>query len=184
MAYLFRVNKLSPAVLFVVVFSFFVQPVREVSCALFFRGESVPSEAKDDIMWYGFVCCSLVVHMAIQKNRRKGRQRREGREGGRGSNYFLSVTQPSTHNTLAVRVLSSEHTGTRTVLREENRQACDSRLGSEAMTDTHSLQAPSSQPQQPQYHGTHTHRHTDFICEREHTARRTVPAESTSVLSS
>ena len=58
------------AALFVVVFSFFVQPVREVSClscALFFRGGSVPAEAKDDIMWYGFVCCSLVVHMAIQK---------------------------------------------------------------------------------------------------------------------
>ena len=99
MAYLIRVNKLSPAVLFVVVFSFFVQPVREVSCALFFRGESVPAEAKDDIMWYGFVCCSLVVHMAIQKNRRKGRQTRIGREGGRGSNYFLNITQPSTHTT-------------------------------------------------------------------------------------
>ena len=101
MAYLVRVNKLSPAALFVVVFSFFVQPVREVSClscALFFRGGSVPAEAKDDIMWYGFVCCSLVVHMAIQKNRRKGRQSRVG-EGGRGSNCFLSITQPSTHTT-------------------------------------------------------------------------------------
>ena len=99
MANLVRVNKLSPAALFVVVFSFFV-PVREVSCPLSFRGGSVPAEAKDDIMWYGFVCCSLVVHMAIQKNRRKGsRQTRVGREGGRGSNYFLNITQPSTHTT-------------------------------------------------------------------------------------
>ena len=82
MAYLVRVNKLSPAALFVVVFSFFVQPVREVSClscALFFRGGSVPAEAKDDIMWVRVlsrVCTPyvvfgmglLVVRLAIHKN--------------------------------------------------------------------------------------------------------------------
>ena len=81
---------------------FFVQPVREVSClscALFFRGGSVPAEAKDDIMWYGFVCYSLVVHMAIQKNHRKGKQKRVGREGGRGNSYFHSITQPFIHTT-------------------------------------------------------------------------------------
>ena len=65
----------------------------------FFRGGSVPAEAKE-LFWYGFVCCSLVVHLAIHKNRRKGRQRRVGREGRRGSNYFLSsITQPFTHTT-------------------------------------------------------------------------------------
>ena len=86
-----------------VVFSFFVQPVREVSCALFFRGGSVPAEAKDDIMWVRvlsrvctpyvvlvrvcllFACCSLgdseESHLAIHKNRRKGRQKRVGRKG-------------------------------------------------------------------------------------------------------
>ena len=104
---------------------FFVQPVREVSCALFFRGGSVPAEAKDDIMWVRVlsrVCTPYVVlvwvcllfacwvcllftwrfiriHLAIHKNRRKGRQKRVGREGGRGSNYFLSITQPFTHTT-------------------------------------------------------------------------------------
>ena len=75
------------------------------------------------LFWYGFVCCSLVVHLAIHKNRRKGRQRRVGREGGRGSDYFLYYTTVYTHNTLAVRVLSGEHTGERTVLREESRRA-------------------------------------------------------------
>ena len=83
----------------------------------FFRGGSVPAGAKDDIMWVRVlsrVCTPYVVlvwvcllfawrfiriHLAIHKNRRKGRQKRVGREGGRGSNYFLSITQPFTHTT-------------------------------------------------------------------------------------
>ena len=46
-----RVNKLSPTVLFVVVFSCFsCNPLGRFRVLSFFRGGSVPAEAKDDIM--------------------------------------------------------------------------------------------------------------------------------------